>query len=487
MTPARADLLDAMGAALCARLAAEIATEGPRRSLLAYARLHSPEYQAPWHIRLIAAKLEAVERGEIKRLMLALPPRHGKSELASRYLPAWYLGRDPKRTVIAASYGQELADDFGRRVRNLVASSEHLSVFPGSVLAGDSAAANRFSTKAGGTYFAVGSGAAITGRGGSLLVLDDLLKGRREADSETVRRQLKEWYAEVAYTRLAPGGAVVVIGTRWHQDDLGGWLLAEHASQGWEVVSFPALAEHDEPHRREGEALWPERYPREALLATRAQLGSAAFASLYQQRPSAAEGAIFRRQWWGGYSTPPESFSRIVMSLDTAFKGGAENDYSVCTTWGETATGYYLLHVWRERVEFPALLATVLLLADQWHPSVVLVEDKASGQSLVQVLRDQTRLPVHAVKVGTDKVSRANAITPTIEAGRVYLPSAAGWLDDYLDEVSQFPNGAHDDQVDSTTQAVEYMAGLTRRMAGSGWLEIARQAEEEAKRKEQAA
>ena len=159
----------------------------------------------------------------------------------------------------------------------------------------------------------------------------------------------------------------------------------------------------------------------------------------------------------------------------------------MCTTWGETATGYYLLHVWRGRVEFPALLAAVLTLADQWKPNVVLVEDKASGQSLVQVLRDQTKLPVHPVRVTADKVSRANAVTPTLEAGKVLLPVAAGWLDDYLDELSQFPNAAHDDQTDATTQALEYMTGLSKRPPGWGWLELARQAEEATKRKEDAA
>lgn len=453
--------------------------------LLPYVREHDATYQTPWHVELIASKLEAVERGDIKRLMLFLPPRHGKSELASRYFPAWYLGRNPKRQVITACYAQGLADDFGRRVRNIMASPEHLGVFPGSSLSKDSQAAERFSTAAGGTYFAVGRGGPITGRGATLAIVDDPLKDREEADSETIREKLKSWYAEVLYTRLAPGAAVIVIQTRWHQDDLAGWLQAEHKAQGWDIVSLPALAEKDEPHRREGDALWPERYSRDVLLATKAQMQSA-FASLYQQRPSAQEGAIFKRQWWGRYDAPPP-FTRVVMSLDTAFKGGDENDYSVCTTWGETATGYYLLHVWRGRVEFPALLAMVLTLADQWKPNVVLVEDKASGQSLVQVLRDQTRLPVHPVRVTADKVSRANAVTPTLEAGKVLLPVAAGWLDDYLDELSQFPNAAHDDQTDATTQALEYLTGLSKRQPGWGWLELARQAEEAGKQKEDAA
>lgn len=457
----------------------------PARSLLAYARLHVPEYETPWHIRLVAAKLEAVERGEIKRLMLFLPPRHGKSQLASQLFPAWYLGRDPRRQVICASYAQGLADDFGRKVRNAMSSPEHLSVFPGSGLSRDSTAAERFSTAVGGAYVAVGRGGPTTGRGANLALVDDPLKDREEADSETIREKLKSWYAEVLYTRLAPGGSVVVIETRWHQDDLAGWLLREHASQGWDVVSLPALAEKDEPNRLEGEALWPERYSRDVLLATKAQMGGA-FSALYQQRPAAVEGVIFKRAWWGGYSGALPAFNRVVQSWDTAFKEGESNDYSVCTTWGETDTAYYLLHVWRERVAFPALVAAAKQLAESWSPNVVLIEDKASGQSLVQSLKTETRLPVVAVKVGTSKESRASAVTPTVEAGKVLLPAAAGWRDAYLDELSQFPAAAHDDQTDSTTMALEHMTGLSRRSSGAAWLELARESEEKRKRQEAA-
>jgi predicted phage terminase large subunit-like protein len=404
------------------------------------------------------SKLEAVERGESRRLLLFLPPRHGKSMTGTQLFPAWYLGRHPNRSVITATYAQELSDDFGRRVKNLVTSPLHQAIFPGCRLSGDSASMRRFSTTAGGSYYAVGRGGPITGRGCDLLLLDDPIKDREEANSETIRRALHEWYSHVAYTRLQPGGAIVLIETRWHMDDLAGWLLREHLDERWEVVSLPAIAETDEDFRKVGSALWPERFPLLTLEQIRSSVGSAAWASLYQQRPAAAEGAIFQRAWWQFYQ-PPLSihFTRRVQSWDTAFKGGAENDYSVCTTWGVAEGGYYLLHLWRGRVEFPRLKQIFLTLAGEWKPSAILVEDRASGQSLIQELKAGTSLPVLAVKVDTDKVTRAQAVTPLIESGKVFVPSGASWLADFLDELATFPAGVHDDCVDSVTQALNYL------------------------------
>jgi predicted phage terminase large subunit-like protein len=281
------------------------------------------------------------------------------------------------------------------------------------------------------------------------------LKDREEANSETVRRTVQQWYAYVAYTRLMPNGAVVLIQTRWHDDDLAGWLLREHANENWEVLSLPAIAEQHESFRREGEALWPEKYPVEVLERIRDAIGSAAFTSLYQQQPAAAEGTIFKRQWWQFYGEAP-IFSQVIQSWDTAFKTGADNSYSVCTTWGLTKNGYYLLSVWRRRVEFPELRRTLIAQADQWKPSAILVEDRASGQSLLQELKSATCLPVIGVKVDADKISRAQAVTAFVEAGKVYLPAEAPWLNDFVNELAVFPSGLYDDQVDSTTQALNY-------------------------------
>ena len=233
------------------------------------------------------------------------------------------------------------------------------------------------------------------------MLIDDPIKDREEANSETVRRSLHEWYAFVAYTRLMPGGAIIIIQTRWHEDDLAGWLLREHAHENWDVLSLPAIAEQDEGFRKEGEALWPEQFPLLELERIRAATGGRAWASLYQQRPAAAEGVIFKRGWWQFYQQPPTvAFNRIVQSWDTAFKKGTENDFSVCTTWGVADNGYYLLHLWRGRVEFPELKRVVASLADQWKPDAILVEDKASGQSLIQELKLSTALPLIPVQGG---------------------------------------------------------------------------------------
>ena len=259
------------------------------------------------HVERIIEKLEAVERGDILRLMIFLPPRHGKSLVSSTNFPAWYLGRHPDHHVIFASYGQGLSDDFGRSVRNLLADPLHQAIFQDCRLSDDSMAAHRFSTTQGGAYFAVGRGGPITGRGAHLLIIDDPLKDYEEACSETIRRSLHEWFRSVAYTRLMPGGRIVLIQTRWHEDDLAGRLLREQkGGERWEVLSMPAIAETDDAFRKEGEPLWPEKYSLPRLEQIRAAIGSGAWASLYQQRPSAATGAVFKRDWWQFYRPPLE-------------------------------------------------------------------------------------------------------------------------------------------------------------------------------------
>jgi predicted phage terminase large subunit-like protein len=427
--------------------------------LACYCVASYPSFQLARHIEILLTELEAVERGDVKRLIVSMPPRHGKSLTSSVHFPAWYLGKHPDHSIISCSYGQDLSDDFGRKVRNLVSDSLHRATFAACLLSEDSTSMRRFNTTAGGSYYAVGRGGAITGRGANLLLIDDPLKDLDEAQSEIIRRGLHEWYASVAYTRLQPGGAIVLVTTRWHEADLAGWLMREHADERWKVVSLPAIAEADDDWRKEGEALWTERYPVPVLAEIRAAIGTAAWTSLYQQRPSAAEGQIFKRDWFERYSTPPESFTRIIQSWDTAFKSGRENDFSVCTTWGEAKTGYYLLHLWRARVEFPELKRKVEELAGLWTPSAVLVEDKASGQSLLQELKAETLLPIRPIRVDSDKVARAQAVTPLLEAGRVFIPPQASWCDDFLDEVASFPNGIHDDQVDSLTQGLAYLRG----------------------------
>jgi len=430
------------------------------RDVACYSIAQWPQFQLANHHRLLIDKLEAVERGDIKRLMIFEPPRHGKSLIANQFFPSWYLGRNPSRSVICATYGQELSDDFGRRVRNATAGEVHKAIFPSFRIAEDSSSLRRFATLDGGSYYAVGRGGPITGRGADLLLIDDPIKDREEARSQAVREALYEWYGSVAYTRLQPGGAVVLIQTRWHEDDLAGRLLRDHPEENWTVLSMPAIAEVDEGFRKEGEALWPERFPLTLLEQIRAAIGGAAWSALYQQRPSAAEGVVFKREWFQTYDVAP-AFTRKLQSWDTAFQAKSTADFSACTTWGVAQNGYYLLARWKGRVEFPQLKAQLRLLADEWKPNAILIEDKASGQSLSQELKLATPLPVLPVKVDSDKVTRAQAVTPLFEAGKVFLPAGAPWRQEYIEELCAFPNAAHDDEVDSTTQALNYLRQQT--------------------------
>jgi len=315
------------------------------------------------------------------------------------------------------------------------------------------------------SYIAAGVGGGITGEGADLFIIDDPIKNKEEAESQVIREKVWSWYRTVARTRLQPGAAVILILTRWHCDDLAGKLLDLAEKDGeadqWVVLHFKAIDD-------EGEALWPRRYPIDELQKIRSSIGSREFTALYQGSPIQATGDIFKREWWRYYKVRPV-FDYLIQSWDTAFKENEYNDYSVCTLWGKCETGFYLLDVWRERVEFPELKrATRTAFEAQTHrPNAVLIEDKASGQSLIQELRRGSNgyepLPILPQKADTSKIARANAVTPLIEAGLVHLPESAPWLHDYVDELSSFPNGSHDDQVDSTTQALAYLSGRTQR------------------------
>ena len=444
--------------------AVSILINAAQRDLAAYATLQWKGFQLAKHHELIIDSLHALEAGKIRRLMIFLPPRHGKSLLTTHMFPAYYLGRHPDRSIITATYGQDLADDFGRKVRNTVCDPLHQMLFSNCKLMDDASSMRRFGTTAGGSYFAVGKGGSITGRGADLVIIDDPIKDREEAQSEVLRRTLYEWFCSVIYTRLQPGGAICIVQTRWHEADLAGMLLSNNPGE-WEILSLPAIAETDEAFRRAGEALWPEQFPLPALETIRAAVGGSTWASLYQQRPTAAEGTVFKREWWRFYEQPPQ-FTRIVQSWDTAFKTGSDNDYSVCTTWGVASFGYFLLGFWRGRVEFPELKKQMATQAEVWRPAQILVEDQASGQSLIQELKWQTALPIVAIRPDRDKLSRAQAATPMIEAGKAYLPQGASWLHQFLDELASFPTGVHDDVVDSTTQALNY---IHRPQSKNGW------------------
>lgn len=390
--------------------------------LLAYAVGQWEGYRPARHHMAIAEALERVAAGTCKRLMIFMPPRHGKSMLASEFFPAWWLAENPERYIIAATYAQEIADDFGRKVRNLCRTAQHRALFPGFSLQEDSQAASRFHTDKGGVYHGVGIGGAATGRGAHLLLIDDPVKDREQAESEAFRQRAKDWYTSTARTRLMPGGAIVVIQTRWHEDDLAGWLLKNQTHENWEILSLPAMAEPGDPlGRAEGEALWPEAYPLSELEPIK-QSSSRDWAALYQQHPSPVGGGLVKISWFKRYSAAPANPRRIIQSWDTGMKANEVNDPSVCTTWAETETGFYLLDVYVRRMEYPDLRRAVESLSSRWQPTVVLVEDKASGQSIVQDIRASTRISVVPVEPKGDKVVRLLAVSAQIEAGRVFIP-----------------------------------------------------------------
>jgi predicted phage terminase large subunit-like protein len=414
------------------------------------------------HIKAMGAALEGVEAGSCRRLMLFCPPRHGKSEIASVHFPAWLLGRRPGASIIAASYAADLAVDFGRRVRNAIASPLYGAVFPAVRIAEDSASIQRFHTSAGGSYLAVGVGGALTGRGADLLLIDDPIRGIEDARSEASRRSLLEWYRAVAVPRLEPGGAIVLIQTRWHQSDLAGVLLSEEAAS-WRVLSLPALAEPDDAlGRSEGAALWPERFDLAALGEIREAIGGAAWASEYQQRPAPEGGAIFREQWLQRFDLAnPPAFRRIVQSWDTSFGKSEAGDYSACLTLGEAENGYFVLHVFRGRPDFPSMKRLMVELAERWRPDAILIEDSASGQSAIQELKRGSRLPIIGVKADRSKQVRAEAVSALFEAGRVFVPApgSTGWVNALIDELLAFPSGRFDDQADALSQVLSWCRG----------------------------
>ena len=372
-----------------------------------------------------------------------MPPRHGKSELLSHWTPIWYLANWPHKRVILASYAADFATSWGRKARNTI-----LTCGIDMNLSEDLATAGRWELQEGGGMVTVGFGGPLTGRGADLLLIDDPIKNRADANSQVQRDHLYDWWTSTARTRLEPGGSIIVIMTRWHDADIVGRLVREH-DEPWEHIRLPAIAEESDDLREEGEALWPARYDLAELSKVRQAVGPEDWACLFQQRPTLREGGLFKFNWWNTYNAVPDTIGEVFQFWDTAYKTGQHNDYSACVTLGYDRDSYYVLNVWRDRVDYPTLTRVAQVLYRQYMPSRVFVEDAASGQSLIQSLKKETNLPVIPVKVDSDKVSRANAVTGTVEAGKVYIPTQAQWLGDFVDEMAMFPNGAHDDQVDA--------------------------------------
>jgi predicted phage terminase large subunit-like protein len=449
------------------------------------------ELAVNWHLEVIAAKLTAVREGKIRRLIINLPPRHLKSLMASIAFPAWCLGHDASAQILCVSYAQDLSDKLARDCRSIMMSPWYRRIFS-TRLATHRQAVQEFITTANGYRLATSNGGVLTGRGADIILIDDPLKPE-EALSDARRQGTNEWYDNTLYSRLNDKryGAIIVIMQRLHEDDLVGHVLAQ---EGWVVVSFPAIAEADEVHqietiwgpqcftRRRGEALHPEREPLDTLEHIRRTLGEYNFAGQYQQTPAPLGGGMVKAEWFRRYrqNQRPESFDRIVQSWDTANKATELSDFSVCTTWGVRGKDFFLLNVLRKRLEYPALKRAVRDQHSQFDAKVVLIEDKASGTQLIQELIADGCHAVTRYKPECDKIMRLHAQTGAIENGFVHLPEAAPWLAEYLHEMTVFPKGKHDDQVDSTAQFLDW---FKKPFPGQGIFEFYRMRAEELQRR----
>jgi len=415
------------------------------------------------HHEKMAEAFERVASGEVKRLIINMPPRHTKSEFASYLLPAWFLGKYPNRKVIQTSHTAELAVGFGRKVRNLVDSEAYKSIFPDMGLQADSKAAGRWNTNKGGDYFAIGIGGAVTGKGADILIIDDPHSEQEAALAEVnpeVYDKTYEWYTSGPRQRLQPGGAIVVVMTRWSKKDLTGRVLKSAAQRGgeeWEVIEFPALLPSGRP-------LWPEFWPKDQLEALKNELPNSKWMAQYQQQPTSEESAIVKREWWKIWEkeTAPEC-EFVIQSWDTAFLKTQRSDFSAGTTWGifykDDDTGIpqaniILLDVVKDRMEFPELKQRVMEAYTYWQPDSLIVEAKASGTPLIFELRAMG-IPVQEFtpSKGNDKIARLNAVSDIFASGRVWVPDTS-WAEEMVDEVASFPSGEHDDLVDSMTQAL---------------------------------
>jgi len=426
---------------------------------------------------MLASTLEGAVKGDYKRLIVEIPPRHSKSVHVSELLPAWILGHNPDLRIILASYSSGLSAAFSRRVRNTIETERYGMVFPGTRLARDSRSAQVWDIAGRhGGMIAAGVGSGITGHGADVLIIDDPVKDRQAAESTTIREATWDWYTSTARTRLHPGGVIIVCQTRWHYDDLAGRLLEgkdDEDKEDWTEVKFPALAigDGDVLGRQVGDPLWPERYSADELRVIKAEVGTRDWTSLYQQEPTDEEGAIFPLKWWKYYDPDRFVFNtrfRTVQFWDTAFKEDEANDYSVGATWTKNPNGDVMARDWfKKRLQFPELKRAVIAQYDKWRPDIVYIEDKGSGQSLIQELRN-TGLPIRAYKPDGSKEVRAHAVTPYIENGTVFLPERHPLLAEFLEEHGKFPAGKHDDMVDTTTMALELMARRVASMPNLG-------------------
>tara|TARA_R110000824_G_scaffold77822_1_gene196680 strand:- start:787 stop:2298 length:1512 start_codon:yes stop_codon:yes gene_type:complete len=414
------------------------------------------------HHKLMAEAFERVVNGDLKRLIINMPPRHTKSEFASYLLPAWFLGQYPEKKIIQTAHTAELSVGFGRKVRNLVDSEDYKDIFPALALRADSKAAGRWSTSKGGEYFAIGVGGAVTGKGADLLIIDDP-HSEQEGQSADPRvfDKVYDWYTSGPRQRLQPGGAIIIVMTRWHKRDLTGKIIKTSVQREgmdeWEVIEFPAIMPS-------GKALWPEFWSLKELEALRSELPAPKWNAQYQQDPSSEEGALVKREWWQKWEhKEPPQCEFIIQSWDTAFLKTQRADYSACTTWGvfykpddngATQPNIILLDAYKERLEFPELKKRAMEMYKEFEPDACIVEAKAAGTPLIFELRAMG-IPVgeYTPSRGNDKISRVNAVSDLFASGIVWCPETR-FAEEVIEEFAAFPAGEHDDLVDSSTQAL---------------------------------
>ena len=453
---------------------------------ISFVRAVAPTLISDWkmgrHIKVLVDKLQGVKEGRIKRLMVFLPPRSSKSVICSKIFPAWYIGNNPQHEILTISHSDQLASDFGRSVRDIVNTEQFQNVFPGVALRSDVRAAGKWKTNLNGTYYAAGVRSQIAGRGAHIAILDDAMS-EEDSFSEAGRRYIKEWYPAGLRTRIMPGGSIVIINTRYHHDDLCGWLLKQEeimdmeSTYPWDVVKIPAWVDEESAELLDlpvGTSYFPEWKPDEVLRVDEEEIvasnGSRYWESLYMQNPTPEEGGIIKKRWlqkWD-HSEPP-SCDFIIQTYDTAFSTRTTADFSVIQTWGifdmpeEDYEGrelwgsnLILLGNTRGKFEYPDLRKISQELYNEYKPDVCIIEKKASGQSLIQDLR-RSGLPVMEYNPDKDKVSRVYAASPMLESGRVWLPDGKRWSDELIEELITFPNGRNDDQVDALVMAVHYM------------------------------
>lgn len=431
-----------------------------KESFLAFTKEMWPIFISGKHHQIMADAFERVARGELKRLIINMPPRHTKSEFASFLLPSWFLGKFPEKKVIQTAHTAELSTGFGRKVRNLVSSDVYQRVFQ-TKLSSDSKAAGRWNTDKGGDYFAIGVGGAVTGKGADLLIIDDP-HSEQEAkqNNPAVFDQVYEWYTSGPRQRLQPNGAIIIVMTRWSKRDLTGQILKKSGGDGvddWEVIEFPAILPSGTP-------LWPAFWSKKELEAIKAEIPVAKWEAQYQQNPTGNEGAIIKRDQWKIWEESKLPFcSYIIQSWDTAFEKNNRADYSACTTWGifelpdehgKDRTNIILLDAFKERMEFPELKRKALELYKHWEPDTLIVEKRAAGAPLIYELR-QIGVPLseYTPGKGNDKISRVNSIADLFASGIVWCTGSRD-ADEVMEEMAAFPNGDNDDLVDSSSQAL---------------------------------